>query len=49
MLPQMVRLGLTLADTGDPDTLADRLIAAATAARAQIVSPPQARAWAKRP
>jgi SAM-dependent methyltransferase len=49
MLPHMVRLGLTLADTGDPNTLADRLIAAAAAVRAQIVSPPQACAWAARP
>jgi SAM-dependent methyltransferase len=49
MLPHMVRLGLPPADAGDPDTLADRLVAAATAARAQIVSPPQACAWATRP
>jgi cyclopropane fatty-acyl-phospholipid synthase-like methyltransferase len=49
MLPHMVRLGLTPADAGDPDTLADQLVAAATAARAQIVFPPQACAWAMRP
>jgi hypothetical protein len=49
MLPHMARLGLRPADTGDPDTLADRLVAAATAVRAQIVSPPQACAWATRP
>src|SRR5262245_54373529 len=46
MLPHMVRLGLTLTDKGDPDTLADRLVAAATAVRAQIASIPQACAWA---
>jgi SAM-dependent methyltransferase len=49
MLPHMTRLGLTLADKGDPDTLADRLVAAATAVRAQIASIPQACAWAMRP
>jgi 2-polyprenyl-3-methyl-5-hydroxy-6-metoxy-1,4-benzoquinol methylase len=48
-LPHMARLGLTPADTGDPDTLADRLVAAAAAVRAQIVSIPQACAWATRP
>jgi SAM-dependent methyltransferase len=48
MLPHMVRLGLTLADKSDPDTLADRLVAAATAVRAQIASIPQACAWALR-
>jgi SAM-dependent methyltransferase len=49
MLPHMVRLGLTPADAGDPDTLADRLVATVTAERTQIVFPPQARAWAIRP
>jgi hypothetical protein len=49
MLPHMVRLGLTPADTGDPDTLADRLVAAANAVRAQIASSPHACAWAVRP
>jgi 2-polyprenyl-3-methyl-5-hydroxy-6-metoxy-1,4-benzoquinol methylase len=49
MRPHMVRFGLTPADAGDPDTLADRLVATATAERAQIVFPPQVRAWAIRP
>jgi SAM-dependent methyltransferase len=48
MLPQIIRLGLLDDDVGDPDTLADRLTAAAAAARAQIVSKPQACAWAIR-
>jgi ubiquinone/menaquinone biosynthesis C-methylase UbiE len=49
MLPHIVRLGLGHADAGDPDTLADRLLAAAAAVRAQIVSKPQACAWTIRP
>jgi SAM-dependent methyltransferase len=49
MLPHFSRLGLAPADEGDPDTLADRLIAAAAAVRAQIVSKPQSCAWATRP
>jgi SAM-dependent methyltransferase len=49
MLPHFSRLGLALADEGDPDTLADRLVAAAAAVRAQIVSKPQSCAWATRP
>jgi hypothetical protein len=48
MLPQILRLGLTPPDN-DPNTLADRLIAAATAARAQIVHKPVSCAWAIRP
>jgi SAM-dependent methyltransferase len=48
MLPQIARLGLVPVDIGDPDTLADRLVAAAAAVRAQIVSKPQACAWAIR-
>jgi SAM-dependent methyltransferase len=49
MLPHFSRLGLAPADEGDPDTLADRLVAAAAAVRAQIVSKPQSCAWATRP
>jgi SAM-dependent methyltransferase len=36
------------ADVGDPDTLGDRLVEAAAALRAQIVSKPQSCAWAIR-
>jgi 2-polyprenyl-3-methyl-5-hydroxy-6-metoxy-1,4-benzoquinol methylase len=50
MLPHIAASrGLAPADMGDPGTLADRLIAAAAAARAQIVSKPQSCAWAIRP
>jgi ubiquinone/menaquinone biosynthesis C-methylase UbiE len=49
MLPQISRLNLAPADAGDPATLPDRLVAAATAVHAQIVSKPQACAWAIRP
>ncbi len=48
LLPIIERLGLEYANAGDIETLETRLMAAATAARAQIVSPPQACAWAKR-
>jgi SAM-dependent methyltransferase len=48
MLPHFSRLGLASADEGDPETLADRLLAAAAAVRAQIVSKPQSCAWATR-
>ena len=48
MLPQIERLRLTPADGGDSDTLVDRLVAAAAAVRAQIVSKPQSCAWAIR-
>lgn len=49
MLPHIERLCVALADTGDPATLADRPVVAATAVGAQIASPPQACAWAIRP
>jgi SAM-dependent methyltransferase len=49
MLPHFSRLGLVPAEGGDPDTLADRLVEAAAAVRAQIVSKPQSCAWATRP
>jgi SAM-dependent methyltransferase len=49
LLPHILSLGLAPADDGDPDTLADRLTAAAAAVRAQIVSKPQSCAWAIRP
>jgi ubiquinone/menaquinone biosynthesis C-methylase UbiE len=48
MLPQIACLARVPADIGDPDTLADRLVAAAAAVRAQIVSKPQSCAWAIR-
>ena len=48
MLPQIERLRLTSPNSGDLATLADRLIAAAVAVRAQIVSKPQSCAWAIR-
>jgi SAM-dependent methyltransferase len=48
MLPQIERLRLVPPDSGDPDTLADRLAAVAAAVRAQIVSKPQSCAWAIR-
>ena len=48
MLPQIARLHLESKDAGDPATLTDRLVAAAAAVRAQIVSKPQACAWAIR-
>jgi SAM-dependent methyltransferase len=41
--------GLAPADMGDPGSLADRLVAEATALRAQIVSKPQSCGWAIRP
>jgi 2-polyprenyl-3-methyl-5-hydroxy-6-metoxy-1,4-benzoquinol methylase len=41
--------GLGRSDIGDPDTLHERLAAAATAVRAQIISMPQSCAWATRP
>ncbi len=49
MLPHIARLGLATEEVGDPDTLADRLVAAAAAVRAQIVSKPQSCAWVVRP
>jgi hypothetical protein len=49
LLPHFERLGLTPADDGDSATIGDRLIAEASALRAQIVSVPQSCAWAVRP
>jgi SAM-dependent methyltransferase len=50
MLPHIAASqGLEAADVGDPDTLADRLVAAAATAQAQIVSKPQSCAWVTRP
>jgi hypothetical protein len=49
MLPHMVRLDLVPSDDGDLDTLADRLVVAAAAVRAQIIAKPQSCAWAIRP
>jgi SAM-dependent methyltransferase len=48
LLPHFVSLDLAPADDGDPETIGDRLIAEATALRAQIVSVPQSCAWAVR-
>jgi SAM-dependent methyltransferase len=48
MLPQISRLRLAPADQGNPDTLSERLVAAAEAVKAQIVSKPQSCAWAIR-
>ncbi len=47
-LPVIMRLDLDCTKIGDPETLESRLAAAAKAARAQSVSPPQVCAWAKR-
>jgi 2-polyprenyl-3-methyl-5-hydroxy-6-metoxy-1,4-benzoquinol methylase len=50
MLPHVAaKQRLASADVGDPDTLADRLVAQAMAVRAQIVSKPQSCAWVIRP
>jgi SAM-dependent methyltransferase len=50
MLPHIAaNRGAGRGDVGDPSTLEDRLIAEATAVRAQIVSKPQSCAWAIRP
>src|SRR5262245_29577213 len=49
MLPHMVHLDLAPAEESDPDTLAERLVAAAAAVRAQIIAKPQCCAWAIRP
>lgn len=49
MFPQIARIEPALSDTDDPDSLAERLAAAASAARAQIVSKPQSCAWAIKP
>jgi ubiquinone/menaquinone biosynthesis C-methylase UbiE len=48
LLPVIKRLGLDDPKFGDPDTLETRVAAAAKAAGSQIVSPPQACAWARR-
>jgi SAM-dependent methyltransferase len=48
MLPRITHLGLAPANLGDPDSLEDRLAAAAATVRAQIVSKPQSCAWAIR-
>jgi len=49
MLPQIARQASAAAEIGDPCTLCDRMIAAATAVHAQIVSKPQSCAWVVRP
>jgi ubiquinone/menaquinone biosynthesis C-methylase UbiE len=48
MLPQIACMGMVREDVGDAETLAERLVAAAAAVRAQIVSKPQSCAWAIR-
>jgi ubiquinone/menaquinone biosynthesis C-methylase UbiE len=49
MFPHIARIESALTEADDPDSLAERLIAAAVAARAQIVSKPQSCAWAIKP
>jgi hypothetical protein len=49
MLPHIERLGLVPDTTGDPATLVERLEAQLRDARAQVVSNPQACAWAEVP
>jgi ubiquinone/menaquinone biosynthesis C-methylase UbiE len=49
MFSHIARLEPALTEADDPDTLAERLIAAATTARAQIVSRPESCAWAIKP
>ena len=49
MFPHIARIVPQLAEADNPDPLALRLAAAATAARAQIVSKPQSCAWAIKP
>jgi hypothetical protein len=49
MFPHIARLEPALTEAEDPNTLAERLTAAASAARAQIVSRPESCAWAIRP
>ena len=46
MFAHIARIEPALTEADDPDLLAERLTAAATAARAQIVSKPQSCAWA---
>jgi ubiquinone/menaquinone biosynthesis C-methylase UbiE len=49
MFPTIERIEPALTEADDPDTLAERLTAAATAARTQIVSKPQSCAWVTKP
>jgi ubiquinone/menaquinone biosynthesis C-methylase UbiE len=49
MLPHIARLMFEPERAGDPDTLAERLHAAAATVRSQIVSKPQVCAWTIRP
>lgn len=49
MFPYIARIEPALTEADDPDSLAERLTAAAVAARAQIVSKPQLCAWAIKP
>jgi SAM-dependent methyltransferase len=49
MFPHIARLDPALTQADDPSTLAEQLVAAAVAARAQIVSKPQSCAWAIKP
>jgi len=48
-LPHIKRLGLLREEVGDPATLYERLVAAATAARVQFASVPEVGAWATCP
>jgi ubiquinone/menaquinone biosynthesis C-methylase UbiE len=49
MFPSIARIDPALTEADHPDSLAERLTAAATATRAQIVSKPQSCAWAIKP
>lgn len=49
LLPHIERLGLARELGGDPATLSERLVEAASDVRAQIVSMPQTCAWSRRP
>jgi ubiquinone/menaquinone biosynthesis C-methylase UbiE len=49
MFPHIARLEPALTEADDPNTLLERLTAAASAARAQIVSRPESCAWAIKP
>ena len=49
MFPHIARLEPAMSEADEPDSLSERLTAAATATRAQIVSKPQSCAWAIKP
>ena len=49
MLPAIDKMGMKRADVGDLDTLKDRMVAEARAARTQFILNPQCCAWAVKP